>query len=314
MGTSDWILAGAAVFMPLIGIPLLIIKHWDAIKTFFADIWNDPKAALTGFIDWIGGKVEAFTAPFRAIGEVVGGIFGKIGGFFKGLAGDGAASGTQMNTAFAGGIQANAQAPAQAFGQSLTGIDAMMPHSDAEAGPLSRLTASGRALTETFASGMDSGSLENKAAGVFQAALPPGEFSLTAGTGNAAISPVIPSAVTAPVLAGPSPVSGTGNAAVSPLIPSTITASALPGRSLAEGITAPDLETGLPALDMPLPKPERNGTLADAPAARGNTGSTEFLQTVTIQNVYLQADDCEALLDMLRQLRHITQSPQEAAV
>jgi hypothetical protein len=280
MGTSDWILAGVAVFMPIIGIPALIIKHWDGIKTFFVDLWNDPKTTIMGFIDWIGGKVEAFTAPFRAIGDTVSGIFGKIGGFFKGLAGDGAVSGAQMNTAFAGGIQANAQAPTQAFSQSLTGIDAMMPHSDAHAGPLSRLSASGRALTETFASGMESDPLGDKAAQVFQSALP---LSL---------------------------ITGTSNVAGSSLVPQTPTSSALPVPSFAgEGFPTPDLE-----LNLPIPAlTERSGTALGTPVSKENADGEGPL-VVHIQNFTLNANDLEEAFDMLRQLRHITQSPQEAAV
>jgi TP901 family phage tail tape measure protein len=295
-GTPDWLLAGLAVFTPIIGIPSLIIKHWEAIKTFFTDLWNDPKAAISGFIDWIGGKVEAFTAPFRAIGDVVGGVFGKIGGFFKGFAGDSAASGVQMNAAFAGGIQANAQAPTQAFGQSLTGIDALMPHSDAKEGPLSQLSSSGRALTETFASGMESG-LENNAANVFQSALPQGELSIA------------PLTVTASALAGPSLVPPTGNAAGSPLVSPAITTSALPGPS------APNLEIDLPVLDLPRPRPERTNTaLGSMTTTAGPAGDGKETLIVNISNLTVQADDCEELFDILRQFRHIIQSPQGAAV
>jgi TP901 family phage tail tape measure protein len=301
MGASDWILVGISLFFPFIGIPALIIKHWDAIKTFFTGLWNDPQAALSGFIDWIGGKVEAFTAPFRVIGEVVGGVFGKIGGFFKGFAGDSAAGGAQMNAAFAGGIQANAQAPTQAFGQSLTGIDALMPHSDAKEGPLSQLSSSGRTLTETFAAGMESGSLENNAANIFQSALPQGELSIA------------PLTVTA--LAGSSLVSGTGNAAGSPLVPPAVTTSALPGPSLAEGTTAPNLEIDLPVLDLPHSRLEGNNTgVSSITTTAGPASNGKETLIVNISNLTVQADDCEELFDILRQFRHIIQSPQEAAV
>jgi TP901 family phage tail tape measure protein len=177
-GTSDWILGAVAIFMPIIGIPALIIKHWDAVKTFFINLWNDPKAAILGFIDWIGGKVEAFTAPFRAIGDVVSGVFSKIGGFFKSIVGGGEESGSQLNNAFAGGIQSSASAPVDAFGTSLQGVARQMPHSDAPEGPLSKITASGHALTDTFASGMDENVLREKAAMVFSAAMPQGDAAL----------------------------------------------------------------------------------------------------------------------------------------
>jgi hypothetical protein len=216
--------------MPIIGIPALIIKHWDAIKTFFVNLWNDPKATITGFIDWIGGKVEALIAPFRAVGDFVGGVFSKIGGFFKGLAGEGAESGAQLNDALAGGIQSNVSAPAEAFGTSLQGVARQMPHSDAPEGPLSQITTSGRALTDTFASGMDGTTLHDKAAQVFSAAMPQGE-------------------------------------------------------------AAP----GFPSRDVPVSQ---------------GSGS----QTVHIQNLYLQADDCQTLLDFVRMIMQSVHRPEEVPV
>jgi TP901 family phage tail tape measure protein len=171
-GTSDWILGAVAIFMPIVGIPALIIKHWDAIKQFFVNLWDDPKATIIGFIDWIGSKVEALVAPFKIVGDIVGGTFNKVGGFFKGLIGGGKESGTALNDAFASGIQSNASVPGTAFNNSLRGRGRQMPHSDAQEGPLSGLTASGRALTDTFASGMDESVLHDKASRVFSAAMP----------------------------------------------------------------------------------------------------------------------------------------------
>jgi TP901 family phage tail tape measure protein len=301
MGASDWILGAVALFFPFIGIPALIIKHWDGIKEFFGNLWTGLTAGFTaawtgitgffsglwdgvksifmGFVSWVGSIIEPIIAPFRAIGDTIGGIFGKIGGFFKGLAGDSAASGAGMNQAFAGGIQATAQVPTEAFGQSLTGIDALMPHSDAREGPLSQLSSSGRALTETFASGMESDLLGNKAAQVFQAALP---ASLATGTGTAG----------------------------SPLIPQTRTTSALPVPSLAgEGFPAPDLETAVPRL-----VPDRSVTTTNIPVSKETAGGTGAAQTVHIQNLYVQAEDCESLFDIIRQLMQVTKIPEEAAV
>jgi TP901 family phage tail tape measure protein len=225
-GASDWVLGAVALFMPIIGIPALIIKHWDGIKEFFINLWNDPKAVIMGFIDWIGGKVEALTAPFRAVGDVVSGVFSKVGGFFTGLVGGGKESGSQLDDAFASGIQSNAAAPAAAFGNSLQGVGRQMPHSDAPEGPLSQITASGRALTDTFASGMDETALHDKAAQVFSAAMPQGET----------------------------------------------------------------------ALDFPSHTASPHGA-----------GS----QTVHIQNLYLQADDCQTLLDFVRVIMQSVHRPEE---
>jgi hypothetical protein len=90
-----------------------------------------------------------------------------------------------MNTAFASGIQSSAMAPATAFTNSLNPVADMMPHSDAKSGPLSQLTASGQALTDTFAEGMGSSSLDSAAATLFSEALPTDTPSLdTSGVNN----------------------------------------------------------------------------------------------------------------------------------
>jgi hypothetical protein len=216
--------------MPIVGIPALIIKHWDAIKEFFINLWNDPKATIMGFIDWIGGIVGPITAPFKAIGDVVGGAVSKIGGFFKGLVGGGKESGSQLNDAFAEGIQSNAAAPAASFGNSIQGIGRQMPHSDAQEGPLSELTSSGRALTDTFASGMDDSALEEKASLAFSAAMPDGDASLGFSPGEA-------------------------------------------------------------------PRQQGGGS-----------------QTIHIENLYLQADDCRTLFDFMRQIMQSVNRPEEVPV
>ncbi|GHT56843.1 hypothetical protein AGMMS50268_13290 [Spirochaetia bacterium] len=229
-GTSDWVLGAAALFMPIIGIPALIIKHWDSIKEFFINLWNDPKATIMGFIDWLGGIVGPITAPFKAIGDVAGGAVSKIGGFFKGLVGGGKESGSQLNDAFAEGIQSNAAAPAASFGNSLQGIGRQMPHSDAQEGPLSELTSSGRALTDTFASGMDDSALEKKASLAFSAAMPDEDTSLGFAPGEA-------------------------------------------------------------------PRQQGGGS-----------------QTIHIENLYLQAEDCRTLFDFMRQIMQSVNRPEEAPV
>jgi len=210
------------------GVVDSIKSVWSGITEFFSGLWEGVKGIIQGFIDWLGGIVGAVTAPFRAIGDVVGGVFNKVGGFFKGLVGGGKESGTALNDAFASGIQSNAAAPGAAFSTSLQTVSRQMPHSDAQEGPLSTLTASGRALTETFASGMDETDLREKADVVFSAAMPPGE-----------------------------------------------------------------------ALEFP-----------SSEVSTKSAGS----QTIHIQNLYLQADECENLLDFVRMIMHSVNSPQEVPV
>ena len=232
---QNWAMAKDIAGKAWDGISGIASGAWDGIKgvwegglNFFSGLWEKIKSIFQGFIDWIGGKVEVFTAPFKAIGDVVGGVFDKVGGFFKGIVGGGKESGAALNNAFASGIQSNAAAPGAAFGTSLQTVSRQMPHSDAQEGPLSTLTASGRALTETFASGMDESDLREKADLVFSAAMPQGE-----------------------------------------------------------------------ALEFP----------AGERTANGN-GS----QTIHIQNLYLQADECENLFDFVRMIMHSVNNPQEVPV
>jgi TP901 family phage tail tape measure protein len=178
-GASDWILAAVALFLPFIGIPALVIKHWDGIKTFFVELWGNVKTSFTNFLSWIGGAVEAFIAPFKKIAGGISDFFGKLFGEAKD-------SGAKLTDTFAQGIQGNAGAPSAAFGSSLQGIGSQMPHSDADEGPLSRLSESGRALTDTFAAGMDPATLEQRATLAFQAAAPGGEISLGAANAESA--------------------------------------------------------------------------------------------------------------------------------
>jgi hypothetical protein len=216
-----------------------------------------------GFIQWAGGIINAFLAPFQAISAGIAGIFDGIKNIFGGIAntiggvidgignavgglfGGTKQSGSAMNTAFAQGIQGNAAAPATAFGESLTGIDAQMPHSDAREGPLSQLTASGRALTNTFAAGMDSSVLGDKTTEVFQTM----DFNEQAAvTFQAAMPKAAQSAI----------------------------------------------------VDNQRQAPERTANATP--------------QSIKIENLYLQAEECQILFDFVKMLMQSVCKPEEAAV
>jgi TP901 family phage tail tape measure protein len=57
-GVSDWVLGALAVFLPFIGIPALIIKHWDTIAAFFVGLWT----RLTGWVVSAWGEIKEFFA------------------------------------------------------------------------------------------------------------------------------------------------------------------------------------------------------------------------------------------------------------
>ncbi len=195
-GASNWILGAVALFVPFIGIPLLIIKNWDTIKSFFSGlwgnlvsgftgawssisgfftgIWDGIKDGLLGFVNWALEKVNILLGPFK-------GLVDTVGRFFKEVTGGSKESGEALTETFASGISANSNLPGEAFGTSLAGIDAQMPHSNAKEGPLSKLSQSGRALTDTFASGMEPDVLTERASLIFNAASPEGKAALNLG-------------------------------------------------------------------------------------------------------------------------------------
>ncbi|GHU01850.1 hypothetical protein FACS1894147_02510 [Spirochaetia bacterium] len=74
-GVSNWVLGALAVFMPFIGIPLLIIKNWDTIAAFFVGLWMRITNLFTSVWESIKNFfaglwpqiISAFTAAWNAI-------------------------------------------------------------------------------------------------------------------------------------------------------------------------------------------------------------------------------------------------------
>ena len=122
-----WVQAALLAFMPLTAIPMQIITHWDTIKGWFA-----------AFADWVVGIAQKIAAPFEWIGDKIGGLFGRGGG--EGIGGTMAEGVAVDNTLYS--------ATARSFNQ----VDRLIPHSDAQEGPFSRLTQAGRAIMDTMAS------------------------------------------------------------------------------------------------------------------------------------------------------------------
>jgi TP901 family phage tail tape measure protein len=92
-GVPGWVLGAAAVFMPFIGIPLLIIKYWDGIKSFFAGLWGNITAAFSAAWKWMANLFisiwENVSAFFVGLWVRLKGLFVAvwegITGFFAGL-------------------------------------------------------------------------------------------------------------------------------------------------------------------------------------------------------------------------------------
>ena len=68
---NKWIQGLLAVFMPFIGIPILIIKNWDKIKSFFINLFLTITKTIKPFIDWISNV-------WAQIIKFFGGKFGNV--------------------------------------------------------------------------------------------------------------------------------------------------------------------------------------------------------------------------------------------
>lgn len=118
-----------AAFAPFIGIPMLIITHWDTIKEFFANLPENIKQAFASLVEW-------FTGFFSNLGTT----------FYD--------SGRKIISTFVAGIKSMLSAPAEAIKGALAKVRSLLPFSDAKTGPLSDLTLSGHRVLETFNTGM----------------------------------------------------------------------------------------------------------------------------------------------------------------
>jgi len=204
---KGWIMIVLAVFLPFIGIPLLIVKHWKQITAFFKILWNDIKAGVSkgidaikniwaGFVnrmkagfDWIKGLFDkmkgwimiavAVFLPFIGIpllvikhwkqivaffgnmwtniktGFVVG--INKIKEFFTGLPAWFKKSGTKIIDTLVDGIKSAAMKPVTAIKNIFKKIRNLLPFSDAKEGPLATLTLSGHRTMSTLATGIQKG-------------------------------------------------------------------------------------------------------------------------------------------------------------
>lgn len=120
------------------------------IKAGKADVLRLAIAGLFGplssAIDFVTRLAKAFDIVIRAVTDTVNILMGKKGAFSQ--------AGHDLMAAFGAGIQAAAPGVYGAAKSALSLISKLLPHSDADEGPLSSLTASGRAFSETFARGI----------------------------------------------------------------------------------------------------------------------------------------------------------------
>jgi len=122
MGMPNSILLLIAAFVPFIGIPMLIMKNWEGIKSFFTNLWSGIKDGFNNFITgWIPNMTQ---------------------------------SGKKVISTFVDGIKSMIDKPVEIVKEGLEKVRQLLPFSDAKEGPLSSLTLSGSRVFTTIGEGM----------------------------------------------------------------------------------------------------------------------------------------------------------------
>lgn len=131
-GMPTWLQIAIAAFLPFIGIPMLIITHWDSIVAFFSNMWTRIK--------------EGFVNGINAIKE----FFMGVPAFFR-------ESGARIIDTLVEGIKSAAMKPVEAVKGIFQKVRKLLPFSDAKEGPLAELTLSGHRTMSTLAQGIEQG-------------------------------------------------------------------------------------------------------------------------------------------------------------
>lgn len=161
--TSNKVLAIVSVFLPFIGIPALLIKNWDKVGPYFKKVWsvikNSAIAAFNFIKDGFAKLAYYLTNPLELAGIVWNAIKISLNNalnWVKGLFNVFSTAGKGLWNAFVDGLKSVISKPVDVVKSGLQKVRDMLPFSDAKTGPLSNLTKSGKALIQTFNSGLDS--------------------------------------------------------------------------------------------------------------------------------------------------------------
>ncbi len=134
----------------------LLITHWEPISGFFKGLWQGVKdwlgsfslvGAVQGVISSVGAVVASFN-PLKPISTAWNAVTDWLGSFSL------VESGKAIIQSIAEGVAAMKDDLVKAVKESLGFVGRLLSFSDAKEGPLSRLTASGKAIIQTLGDGV----------------------------------------------------------------------------------------------------------------------------------------------------------------
>jgi hypothetical protein len=140
LGPVAWIIAAV----------VLVIRHWSTISAFFGSLWAGIKTSFSA-------AIGAIWAGMQAVPGLVGSMLTSVVSFLSGLPTVFYNAGVGLFTAMWDGMKSVASGIIGFVVDVLGKIREYLPFSDAKMGPLSNLTASGKAFTTTWADGIQTG-------------------------------------------------------------------------------------------------------------------------------------------------------------
>ena len=138
---STWIWTAALLANPITWVvaavaaaAVLIYKYWEPVSGFFIRLWDSVKVGAAAAWEWIKGVWSAAAEWFGSLSL--------------------AEMGKALLATLGEGIRAGAATALTALKQALAPMARFWPSSDAEEGPLSKLTAAGGSILETMGLGV----------------------------------------------------------------------------------------------------------------------------------------------------------------
>ncbi|OPZ83700.1 MAG: hypothetical protein BWY76_02163 [bacterium ADurb.Bin429] len=166
----------------------IAVGAWDTIANGHGSLWERCKAASSMAVSQISAQYPWLGNAMQAVGQTIAGVWASIRGAasntwtsvkgwamsawdgvknaatgafqhlatgFQNLLPNALEAGKRLMTTLAEGIRSAVGAPFEALKAGLGKLGKLLPHSDAEIGPLSALTTSGMSLLETLAHGIE---------------------------------------------------------------------------------------------------------------------------------------------------------------
>jgi hypothetical protein len=308
---------------------------WGYVYTFFVWIWDGIKGVIQGFIDWVGGAIEFIIAPFTKVAEVVGGVIDGIGAFFKEIIGESDTAGTKIGENLAKAQPGTTVNPGLAK-ERVPAQEMAKPRVPVPAPDISYTTTPGiaAAVPVPTVSGMTVGAPTLTSPVL---TVPEAVSGITAinqpatanATGNRAAISLSPAKMNTPTVSnqassafthalggGALPIAPSVDiAALTQQVKSNSFVDTMPG--LSTPVIPTENKTNLQeqaALLFQEAMPKTKSATPDAPRQQMEQKEKTILQSLHVENLYVNTNDLDSLLEFVRTFMLAVHKPEEEAV